>query len=62
MQDVVDDDDQPSGEPWRSVRMEARLAAFGPGRAAGPWSILDPRDVASQVPAINDEMRAANDS
>lgn len=41
--------------------MEAGLAAFRPGRATRPGSIFEPRDVASQVPAINDEMRAAND-
>ena len=41
--------------------MEAGLAALGPGCAAGPWTILDPCDVASQVPAINDEMSAANE-
>ena len=59
MKDVVDDDEQPTCEPWCSVRMETRVAAFGSGRASRPWAILEPRDVASQVPAIYHEMCAS---
>ena len=61
VKDVIDDDDQPTSEPWRGVRWKTGLAALGPGHAARPWPILQPCNVASQLPAIDDEMCAADD-
>ena len=59
--EVVDDDNQPARDPGRCIRIESRRRTFRPWSTARPWSILDPRDVAGQVPAIDDEVRAADD-
>ena len=58
--EVVDDDDQPACDPGRRVGIESRRRAFGPGPTTRPRTILDPRDVAGQVPAIDDKVRAAD--
>ena len=60
--DVVDNDDQPAGHPGRRIWMKPGFRTFGPGSAAWPRPILQPCDMAREVPAINDEMRTANDS
>ena len=60
--DVIDDDDQPGGHPGRRVRMKAGFRTLGPRSAAGPGAILQPCDVACEVPAIDDEMCTAYDS
>ena len=57
--DVVYDYDEPCCHPGRRVRTEACRPAFGPGRTAGPWPVLQPRDVARELPAIDDEMSSA---
>ena len=60
--DVVDNDNEPAGHPGRRVRMKPGFRTFGPGCTARPRPIFQPRDMARQVPAIDDEMRAAYDS
>lgn len=60
--DVVDDYDEPCRQPRRRILVKSGLSALVPGRTAGPRSILDPRDVSRQVPAINDEMGATDHS
>ena len=59
VQYVVDNDDQPASQPGLRVRMKTGLRTFGPGSTARPRPVLQPRDIARQVPSINDEMRAA---
>lgn len=61
VQDVVDNDDQPAGQPHRRVRVKPGSRTLGPGGAARPGPVLQPCDIPRQVPAINDEMRAADD-
>jgi len=58
--DVIDDDDEPTGQPWRCVRMIPGLRTFGPGRAARPRTILQPCNMTRQVPAIDNEMCPTN--
>ena len=60
--DVIDNDNEPASQPRRCVRVKPRFRAFGPGRAARPGTILQPGNMARQVPAIDDEMRATYDS
>ncbi len=60
--DIVDNDDEPAGHPCRRVRMKPGFRTFGPRRAAWPRPIFQPCDMARQLPAIDDEMRTANDS
>jgi len=59
---IIDNDNEPAGHPRWRVRMKPGFRTFGPGRAAWPWPILQPCNMTRQVPAINDEMRAAYDS
>jgi len=61
VKNVIDDDDQPTSEPWRGLRWKTGFAAFGPGRTAWPRPIFQPCNVAGQLPAINEEMCAADD-
>jgi len=58
--DVIDNDNEPAGHPRRRVRMKPGFRTFGPGRTAGPRAIFQPRNVARKVPAIDDEVRTAN--
>ena len=58
--DVVDDDDQPCRHPRRRIWTKPGFPALMPWSAARPWSILEPRHVTSEVPAIDNEMRAAD--
>ena len=60
MHDVVDNDDQPGRHPGWRVGMKPGGRTFGPGSAARPRPIFHPRNVARQVPAIDNEVRAAN--
>ena len=60
MDEVVDDDDQPARDPGGSVRIKAGRRTFRPWPTARPWTILDPGYVAGQVPAIDDEVCAAD--
>jgi hypothetical protein len=60
--DVIDDDNEPAGQPRWCVRMKSGFRTFGPGRAAWPGPILQPRNMARQVPAIDNEMRTTYDS
>lgn len=60
MHDVIDNYDEPAGHPHWCIRMKAGFRTFGPGRAAGPRAIFQPRNVTCQVPAIDDEVRTAN--
>lgn len=60
--EIIDDDHEPAGQPYRRIRMKPGPGALGPGGAARPWSIFQPGNVTRQVPAINDEMCAAYDS
>jgi len=59
---VVDDDDEPCRHPRRRIRMKPGFPAFMPRSTAGPRSILQPRHVTSEVPAVDYEMRAAHNS
>lgn len=61
MQDIVDNDDQPPGKPGRRVGPETCFTAFGPGCAPRPGPVLEPGNIARQVPAIDNEVRATND-
>ena len=58
---VVDNDDQPRSDPRRGFRVEAGCPALRPRPAAGPGAILQPRDLPGKVPAVDDEVRAADD-
>ena len=60
--DVIDNDNEPAGHPGWRIRVKPGFRTFGPGRAAGPRSILQPRNVACQVPSIDDEVRTGNNS
>jgi hypothetical protein len=60
--EIIDDDNEPAGQPRWCVRMKPGFGTFGPGRAAWPWAIFQPCNMTRQVPAINDEMRTAHDS
>ena len=55
---VVDYDDEPAGDPGRSIGSKARGLALGPRPATRPGPVLEPCDVTGQVPAIEDEMRS----
>lgn len=57
---VVNNDDQPAGSPFRRVRVVSRRLAFRPRPAARPWPVLYPRNVAREVPAIDHEVRSAD--
>ena len=59
--DIIDDDNEPAGQPGGRVRMKAGLRTFGPGCAARPRPIFQPCNMTRQGPAINDEMRTAYD-
>jgi len=59
--DIIDNDNEPAGQPGSRVRMKAGFGTFGPGRAAWPWPIFQPCNMTRQVPAINDEVRTAYD-
>jgi len=59
--DVVDNDDEPAGQPGSRVRMKSGFRTFGPWRAARPRPVFQPCDIARQVPAIDDEMCTADD-
>ena len=59
--DIIDDDNEPPGQPHWCVRTKPGFGTFGPGCAAWPWPIFQPCDMTRQVPAINDEMGSAND-
>lgn len=59
--DIIDDDNEPAGQPRWCVRMKPGLGTFGPGRAAWPRPIFQPCNMTREVPAINDEMRTGND-
>lgn len=60
--EVVDNDDEPTGQLCRRVRMKPGLRTLGPRRATRPRPVFQPCDMARQVPAINDEMRTADGS
>ena len=60
--DIIDDDNEPAGQPRWCVRMKPGFGTFGPGRAAWPWPIFQPCNMTREVPAINDEMRTGYDS
>ena len=57
VQQVVDNDDEPAGDPNRCIGSKPRCLALGPWPASRPWPVLEPSDVTGQVPAIEDEMR-----
>ena len=57
--DIVDDDNEPAGQPGSRVRMKPGFGTFGPGCAAWPWPVFQPCNMTRQLPAINDEMRTA---
>jgi len=59
---IIDDDNEPAGQPHWCVRTKPGFGAFGPGCATGPWPIFQPCDMTRQVPAINDKMGSAYDS
>ena len=54
---VVDNDDEPAGDPDRRIGSKSRRLALGPRPASGPGPVLEPCDVTGQVPAIENEMR-----
>jgi hypothetical protein len=58
---IVDNDDEPAGQPGSRVRMKTGFRTFRPRRAARPRPVFQPCDIARQVPAIDDEMCTAYD-
>ena len=60
--EVVDNDDEPTGQPRWRVRMKTGLRTLGPRCATRPRPVFQPCDMARQVPAINDEMCTPDDS
>lgn len=60
--EIIDNDDEPAGQPRWCVRMKPGFRTFGPGRAARPWPVFQPCNMTRQVPAVDNEMRTAYDS
>lgn len=58
--EIVDDDDEPRGNPRRGFGVKPGRLALRPGTTARPWSILQPCNLTRKVPAIDDEMRSAD--
>lgn len=57
---IVDDHHEPTGQPRRRSRVEPGRRALGPRAATRPWTVLKPRHITRQVPAVDDKMGPAN--